>query len=338
MTFELKNKNDHSSNFKLILDSLLNYIKCKEKETTVEHPNFESLIEINKIIEKNESALINLANLLILISSLSSKKDKKVIIADSKGMAEISEISLFLSGGDFLHKKIEILDETIIKNSEMYNSILDKYEKQLAELRQNKNDLESLTEKKNIEYEELKKKLEEMNILLNNKNNESNQLNNDFNEYKLQSQKDIKNLQEQIKNITALKEEEINLLNDKIKNEQNNQNENFENYKLISERMNKELSLQNEELKKQIEEIPLLKQEISKFKNYCNNLENENNKMKNEINICNEKIKEGEKINREMNEKMNIMGQKFNSDPYYAREIMSKTLYDFALKMMSENN
>ena len=39
-----------------------------------------------------------------------------------------------------------------------------------------------------------------------------------------------------------------------------------------------------------------------------------------------------------MNEKINNMNQKFNSDPYYAREIMSKTLYDFALKMMSENN
>ena len=39
-----------------------------------------------------------------------------------------------------------------------------------------------------------------------------------------------------------------------------------------------------------------------------------------------------------MSEKINNLEQRLNSDPYYAREIMSKTLYDFAYKMMSDNN
>ena len=363
----MKNKNDHSTNFKLIIDSLLNYIKNNEKEKILDTSNFQNFFDINKIIEKDENTLLNLAKLLLFISTLSSKKEKnlsklasissnfqneiliscqffqfqtqkKVFATDAKGMSEISEISFFLSGGDFLHKKIEILDETIIKNSEMYNSILDKYEKQMAELRQNKTDLLALSEKNKTEIEELKQKLDEINLKLNNKNNENIRVQKDFNEYKEQKEKEIISLQEQIKNITALKEAEINLLSDKMKNEQNNQSEYFTNYKLNSEKINRELNTQNEELKKRVEEIPLLKQEIEKYKNYCNNLENENNKIKNEINICQEKLKQGEILNREMNEKINNMNQKFNSDPYYAREIMSKTLYDFALKMMSENN
>jgi predicted RNase H-like nuclease (RuvC/YqgF family) len=102
--------------------------------------------------------------------------------------------------------------------------------------------------------------------------------------------------------------------------------------------MNQELIQQNNELKNQVNNIPLLQQEIEKLKNYCNNSEIEKDKLKNEIVIYQEKLKNGEQINREMSEKINFLEQKLNSDPYYAREIMSKTLYDFALKMMSENN
>ena len=75
---------------------------------------------------------------------------------------QVNEISFFLSGGDFLHKKIEILDDTIIKNSEMYNSILDKREQQMAELKQSQMDLEAFNEQKDSEIEELKRKLEEL--------------------------------------------------------------------------------------------------------------------------------------------------------------------------------
>ena len=84
------------------------------------------------------------------------------------------------------------------------------------------------------------------------------------------------------------------------------------------------LRQENDQLKKQVENMNLLLQENNKLKNYYENDEKEKGKMKNEISMYHEKI--------------NALEQKLNSDPYYAREIMSKTLYDFALKMMSEIN
>ena len=135
------------------------------------------------------------------------------------------------------------------------------------------------------------------------------------------------------------------MLNNKIKAEQNNNNEkntileqDFEKYKITSSKMNQELKEQNDELKKQVNDIPILRQEIEKLKYYCNESEIEKQKLKNDILVYQQKLQNGENINREMSEKINYLEQKLNSDPYYARDIMSKTLYDFALKLMSENN
>ena len=160
-----------------------------------------------------------------------------------------------------------------------------------------------------------------------------------------QKEQAIIEFQKQIKDITDLKDQEIAMLNNKIKAEENNSNEknsileqDFERYKITSDKMNQELKQQNEELKIKINEIPLLQQEIEKLKSYCRDTEIEKQKLKNEIFISQEKTKSGENMNREMSEKIHFLEQKLNSDPYYAREIMSKTLYDFALKMMSENN
>ena len=124
------------------------------------------------------------------IKELNNIKDKNNILNNEKNI-QVNEISFFLSGGDFLHKKIDILDETIIKNSEMYNSILDKTEKQMAELKQSKIDLESFNDQKDIEISQLKQKLEEFNSLLNKKDQENDQLKKELESVKTQKEKEI---------------------------------------------------------------------------------------------------------------------------------------------------
>ena len=373
---------NHTTNFKLIMNSLKNFLQknCDNKNII---DNFDCFFDENKIMKEDENTLLNVAKLLLFMTAFSSQKEKHLSILTSidnnfqnefvlsvqffqiKNIKEINnikikdkninlnnekniqvnEISFFLSGGDFLHKKIDILDETIIKNSEMYNSILDKTEKQMAELKQSKIDLEAFNDQKDSEIEQLKQKLEQLNSLLIKKDQENDQLKKELESVKTQKEKEIIEFQKQIKDITDLKDQEISMLNNQIKTEQNNSIEkksileqDFENYKITANKMNQELIQQNNELKRQVNDIPLLQQEIEKFKNYCKNSEIEKDKLKNEIIIYQEKLKNGENINREMSEKINFLEQKLNSDPYYAREIMSKTLYDFALKMMSENN
>ena len=366
------------------MTSLKNFIKENyDNKNIIE--NFETFFDENKIIEGDKNTLLNLAKLLLFVASFSSKKEKHLSILtsiennfknefvlsvqffqvkniqgindiikfkDNKNInlsneknIQVNEISFFLSGGDFLHKKIDILDETIIKNSEMYNNILDKTEKQMAELKQSKIDLEAANSKKDLEIDQLKQKLEELNSLLFKKGEENMQFKKELDSLKEQKEKEIAEFQKQIKDITNLKDQEILMLNNQIKTEQNNSNEkksileqDFENYKITANKMNQELIQQNNELKNQVNNIPLLQQEIEKLKNYCNNSEIEKDKLKNEIAMYQERLRNGENINREMSEKINFMEQKLNSDPYFAREIMSKTLYDFALKMMSENN
>ena len=179
--------NEHKTNFNLIMNSLKNHIeKNCQNEKILE--NYETFFDIDKIIAKDKITLLNLAKLLLFITSFSSQKEKhlsiltsidnnfknefilslqflsikdkniKINIPYNERNVQVNEISFFLSGGDFLHKKIEILDDTIIKNSEMYNSILDKREQQMAELKQSQMDLEAFNEQKDSEIEELKRK------------------------------------------------------------------------------------------------------------------------------------------------------------------------------------
>ena len=379
LAIDLQNLDDHVTNFKLLMNSLQKLIKENgENQKIID--NFNNFFDVKKIIEKDENTLLNLAKLLLFTTSLSSEKENHMSILSSidnnfqnefifscqfiqlKGISDITtinlnknnnsdknilinEISFFLSGGDFLHKKIDILDETIIKNSEMYNSILDKTEKQMKELKQSKIDLETFNDQKTSEIEELKQKIEELINQLNNKNEENIQLKKALDEFKLKKENELSEYQKQIKDITDLKNQEIEMLNNKIQEIQNNQNEkastlkqDFEKYKITSIQMNRELVERNDELKKQVENIPLLQEEIDKLKNYFENSETEKLKMQNEIFNYQEKYKEGEKIKSQLAEKITILEQKLNSEPYYAREILSKTLYDFSLKMMSENN
>ena len=235
---------------------------------------------------------------------------------NNEGIVQISEISFFLSGGNFLHRKIDYLDETIIKNSEMYNSILDKKEKEMAFLKQSNLDLENFNDEKSSQINELKQKVDEQLSELIKKNEEIIQLQKSFDEYKSIKEKQITEIMNQLKMINDSKNEMASSYNEQYKNDEIQIKKREE---IISQ-----LQKENEELKKQMENMNLLQQENTKLKNDFEDMEKEKEKAKNEIIMYQEKI--------------NILEQKLNSDPYYAREIMSKALYDFGLKMMSENN
>ena len=361
---KITNKEEHLENFNMIMKTVKDYLQQNfENKSIID--NFENFFDIDKIIKKDNVTLLNLAKLLLLMTSLSSKKEQllplltsidsnfqseyilscefvqiksagmllKNNFANNDSNIQVSEISFFLSGGDFLHKKIEILDETIIKNSEMYNSILNKLEKEMADLKQSKSDLENFNNEKAAQIKELKQKLDEELSQLIKKNEEIIQLQKALDEYKSNKDKEMTQSQKQIKDLTDSKDQEIAQLKNKLTSEQNKFNKQGENIKLMqkeNEELKKQLNnmnllrQENENLKKQVENMNLLLQENNKLKNYYENDEIEKGKMKNEISMYHEKI--------------NALEQKLNSDPYYAKEIMSKTLYDFALKMMSENN
>ena len=251
---------------------------------------------------------------------------------NNEGIVQISEISFFLSGGNFLHKKIDYLDETIIKNSEMYNSILDKKEKEMAFLKQSNLDLENFNDEKSSQINELKQKVDEQLSELIKKNEEIIQLQKSFDEYKSIKEKQITEIMNQLKMINDSKNEMASSYNEQYKNDeiQIKKREEIisqlqkENEELKNQVKNGTSSQEIEELKKQMENMNLLQQENTKLKNDFEDMEKEKEKAKNEIIMYQEKI--------------NVLEQKLNSDPYYAREIMSKALYDFGLKMMSENN
>ena len=351
-------------------------------------------------------------NIIKIGKEIAGKENIKI---DNINFVPINEISFFLGGGDFLHKKINILEETLMKNSEMYNYVIDKYEKdskilkdelenlknqhklelekltkekedylnQVNELSSLKNDNQSEIEKiknqlnnekrkyndlldiknkiekentdnKNVinvqikqkgnEILELKKNLDETKKQLNKKDIENMQLKKNIDELKEQKEKGFSDFQNQIKNITSLKDQEISMLNDKIRNVQNNQNDrsitlekDFENYKINSNKINNELMNQNNILKKQVDEIPFLKQEIEKYKKLYETIDNENAKMHADNMNLQDRLQMGGKLNQDLKVKIEALERKLKSDPYFAREIMSRTLYNFAMKIMNEN-
>ena len=354
-------------------------------------------------------------NIVKIGAGIVGKQNGNNIKVDNINFVPINEIAFFLSGGEFLKKKINILEETLMKNSEMYNYVIDKYEKdsnilkdELENLKiQHKLELEKLTKekedylnqlnnlsslkndnqneiekiknelnnekrkyneildiknklekenndnnkiineqimKKNKEILELKKYLDEIKKQSNKNDIENLQLKESIIELKDQKEKGFSDYQNQIKDIISLKDQEISMLNDKIRNIQINRNDrsmtlekDFENYKINSNKINNELMSKNNILKKQVDEIPFLKQEIEKYKKLYENIDKENVKVYADYMNLQNKLEIGGKLNQELKVKVEALERKLKSDPYYAREIMSRTLYNFAMKIMNEN-
>ena len=251
-----------------------------------------------------------------------------------------SEINLFLSGGDFLKRKIDILDETIIKNSEMYNVVIDRYEKEKKDLL---SQIENLKNTNSIEQDKLKNELittqknyQDLLIIKNNLETENNSMQDQVNEIA-----ELKNQLEEVN--TQLKEKDNeNCELKKYTFELKGQNKKeIENIKL---QMNQEISLLNEKIKEGegnkniMNEYITLKKEIEQYKNIKNTLEMENYQLQNDSNNYQEKIQKEINTNNELKTKVITLEKRLKSDPYMAKEILSRTLYDFASKIMMENN
>ena len=138
-------------------------------------------------------------------------------------------------------------------------------------------------------------------------------------------------------------------MNNQIKNADNAKNTNkllqrdFETFKANSNKITNDLISQNNELKKQandmmqqINEIPMLKREIDRLKIVNDNQDKDKQILVRENDKCKRDFLQGKKVYNDLLNKYNIAQKKLQSDPYFAREIMSKTLYNFAYRIMSE--
>ena len=371
----------------------------KTEKVIVEEKTYCKLIKIGK-----DGKPID-ANIDINMAATGNKNIADVI----KCILPTNEMSFFLSGGDFLHKKINILEETILKNSEMYNSVIERYENQIKNLKNQlkdeqenmskekdnymneinslssmksntqseidniKNELNNQKKKyedllniknrlekemsesknsndlkdklKNSEISELKRKIDELNGKLNKSNIENEQMKKTIEELKQQKEKEILEQQKQIKDIKSLKDQEISMLNDKIRNiESNREDKNsslekqFEEYKNNSNNIHNKLLSENNDLKARLYEVPILKQDVEKYKKLFEDIDNKNAKLYNENMDLKDRLERGGKLNKELKQKINNLENKLKSEPFYAKQIMSETLFNFALKIMTENN
>ena len=371
----------------------------KTEKVIVEEKTYCKLIKIGK-----DGKPID-ANIDINMAATGNKNIADVI----KCILPTNEMSFFLSGGDFLHKKINILEETILKNSEMYNSVIERYENQIKNLKnQLKDEQENMSKEKdnymneinslssmksntqseidniknelnnqkkkyedllniknrlekemsdsknsydlkdkqnNSEISELKRKIDELNGKLNKSNIENEQMKKTIEELKQQKEKEILEQQKQIKDIKSLKDQEISMLNDKIRNiESNREDKNsslekqFEEYKNNSNNIHNKLLSENNDLKARLYEVPILKQDVEKYKKLFEDIDNKNAKLHNENMDLKDRLERGGKLNKELKQKINNLENKLKSEPFYAKQIMSETLFNFALKIMTENN
>mgnify|MGYP003571387460 CR=1 FL=1 len=173
----------------------------------------------------------------------------------------VSGFNFYLSGGNLLHKKIDFLDETILKNREMYQNIISNLEK---------------------ENESLKQRIE---ILSKNKSGISSE---EFIKFKNEKCLEIENLKKMLNEKEITKNKEIEAMKFQIDQEKMIMNSNID------------------------KNIVMIKNEYEKK---ISNLNNQINEYDNKLKIAENKLK---------------------SDPYLAKEIISHTLYNFALAIMDE--
>ena len=173
----------------------------------------------------------------------------------------VSGFNFYLSGGNLLHKRIDFLDETILKNREMYQNIISNLEK---------------------ENESLKQRIE---ILSKNKSGISSE---EFIKFKNEKCLEIENLKKMLNEKEITKNKEIEAMKFQIDQEKMIMNSNID------------------------KNIVMIKNEYEKK---ISNLNNQINEYDNKLKIAENKLK---------------------SDPYLAKEIISHTLYNFALAIMDE--
>ena len=74
---KITNKEEHLENFNMIMKTVKDYLQQNfENKSIID--NFENFFDIDKIIKKDNVTLLNLAKLLLLMTSLSSKKEKLI--------------------------------------------------------------------------------------------------------------------------------------------------------------------------------------------------------------------------------------------------------------------
>ena len=239
-------------------------------------------------IEKNTSFSFEKINIKqMFMDSLPTSQKNTNNSNNSSQCFSITKDTFNLSGGDSLHKKIEFLDETISKNRDMYERVINDYQLQIKSL---KDKIDSLNYEHNMAFSEFRKNQEiEIQKIINDKNYS--------NSAELIRFRNEKNLE--IENLRNIMNQRENMKNKEIEDMQNKLNEE----KL---RREKELELFN------LDRVKVM---------------NEYDKKINDLNI---KIKDYE-------EKLQNAQNRLKSDPYYAREILSKTLFNFAPTIMKEN-
>ena len=226
--------------------------------------NFEIDFDIKNItknykIEKTDSFSFEKINTKQIINDVSQKNIN--VRNNSSYNFFIAGFNFYLLGGNLLQKKIDILDETILKNREMYQNIIANLEK---------------------EKESLKQRLEKLSI------NKSGISSEEFIKFKNEKCLEIENLKKMINEKEIKKNKEIEVMKVQIDQEKMIMKSNNEN------------------------NIEMIKNEYEKK---ISNLNNQINEYDNRLKIAENKLK---------------------SDPYLAKEIISHTLYDFALTIMNE--
>ena len=226
--------------------------------------NFEIDFDIKNItknykIEKTDSFSFEKINTKQIINDVSPKNIN--VRNSSSYNFFIAGFNFYLLGGNLLQKKIDILDETILKNREMYQNIIANLEK---------------------EKESLKQRLEKLS------KNKSGISSEEFIKFKNEKCLEIENLKKMINEKEIKKNKEIEAMKVQIHQE-----------KMIMKSNNEK-------------NIEMIKNEYEKK---ISNLNNQINEYDNKLKVAENKLK---------------------SDPYLAKEILSHTLYDFALTIMNE--
>lgn len=242
----------------------------------------------NYQIEKNTSFSFEKMNIKqIFMDSLPTSQKNTNNSNNSSHNFSISTHSFYLWGGNYLQKKIDFLEETISKNKEMFERIINNYVFQINTLKEK---IDSLKVEHNLAFSEMMKKKEfEIQKILNDKN-----LNNSEELIRFRNEKNL-----EIENLTKIMNQKESMKNKEIDQMQNKLNE--------------------EKIKRE-KELELFNLDRIKVKN----------DYEKKIKDLNDKIKD-------YDERLQMSQNKLKSDPFFAREVISKTLFDFASKIMEEN-